>query len=134
MSMKFVPRDYADILYAALDGATDPLADQIVQRFVAWLNRQGHLSRLPLIIREFEKMYNQRHHILKTQVTVTRPLEAQAKDYLVKILERTTRQTVELHQQVNSTIIGGAVIELEDQLLDASVKEQLRQLHQQLTS
>lgn len=41
-------------------------------------------------------------------------------------------QTVELKQQVDSTIIGGAIVEADHQVIDGSIRTQLEKLRNQL--
>lgn len=70
-------------------------------------------------------------------VYVTSPMEMTAKQKKAvenRILEITSYETLEIHYQIDSSLIGGLVIRIKDQVADSSVKNKLERMKQQLMS
>lgn len=70
-------------------------------------------------------------------VFVAAPMELaadQKKAVEKKILETTSYETLEVHYQIDPSLIGGLVIRIRDKVADNSVKHKLERLKQQLIS
>ncbi len=70
-------------------------------------------------------------------VFVAAPMELtadQKKAVEKKILETTSYETLEVHYQIDPSLIGGLVIRIRDKVADNSVKHKLERLKQQLVS
>lgn len=110
-------------LRRAVDGA-DPT-------FVNFLETLLERHRMPAIYRiraEYERLWDQERKLLPVEVTSAIDLdEATVKSIGDRIGEQTGQQ-VELTSRVDPSILGGIVLRVGNQILDASIKHRLDQL------
>ncbi|ADB53034.1 ATP synthase F1 subunit delta [Conexibacter woesei] len=110
-------------LRRAVDGA-DPT-------FVNFLQTLLERHRMPAIYRiraEYERLWDQERKLLPVEVTSAIDLdEATVKSIGDRIGEQTGQQ-VELTSRVDPSILGGIVLRVGNQILDASIKHRLDQL------
>jgi F-type H+-transporting ATPase subunit delta len=90
-------------------------------------------EELPLIAAQFLATYNQMKGISKATVVSAIPLSddklAQLQSYVEQLLNKSD---IQLHNEVDQSIIGGVIIKYEDKLLDKSVSKELREIRKQL--
>lgn len=105
----------------------------IVKNFLEVVFMYNRMNDLPLMIDEYENRYNENNGLLLGSVTTAVPLSAEQLTRLEENVAKTMNyQTVELKQQVDSTIIGGAIVEADHQVIDGSIRTQLEKLRNQL--
>ncbi|OGH64203.1 MAG: hypothetical protein A2821_03890 [Candidatus Magasanikbacteria bacterium RIFCSPHIGHO2_01_FULL_41_23] len=137
---KLLPRQYAKILYAVTHEAKD--VPKAVGMFAKFLERRRATKKLPVIIAEFLNLVQEKQGILNVKVTTARVLPENKIIELVKKvlvpsgLSRVPREVegeVAVEINVDATIVGGMIMETSTHRWDASVKNQLVQLNNQLT-
>jgi F-type H+-transporting ATPase subunit delta len=114
----------------ALQGHINPLALNLVLVLV----ERGRASLLPQIAAAFERLERERERRVTAYVTSALPLTDAQRARLREQLERRTGQTVELEENVDPTIIGGLIVRVGDELIDASVAGRLHRIEAQLSS
>ncbi|MDO8213096.1 ATP synthase F1 subunit delta [Conexibacter sp. CPCC 206217] len=101
------------------------------ETFVNFLETLLERHRMPAVFRvraEFERLYDEEKKLLPVEVTSAIDLdEATVKSIGDRIGEQ-TGQTVELTSKVDPSILGGIVLRVGNQILDASIKHRLDQL------
>ncbi|MDZ7261327.1 MAG: ATP synthase F1 subunit delta, partial [candidate division KSB1 bacterium] len=65
-------------------------------------------------------------------VTTVIPLTEEQRDRLRSKLNNLTRTEVQITNEVDPSILGGFIIKIDSQLIDGSVKFQLKKLREQL--
>lgn len=118
---------YATALYEALDGKTD--VEPIVREFLKFLQEKALLHRIDKIIREFERVYNEKNNIAKLKIKSANTL---SDEILQKIAQALKLERYELETELDKDLIGGFVAQYNDNYIDASVKNNLNKLHNQL--
>ena len=107
--------------------------DSLMKNFLAVVYNYGRMNDMLLMIDEYEHRYNENNGLLLGSVTTAVPLSAEQLTRLEENVAKTMNyQTVELKQQVDSTIIGGAIVEADHQVIDGSIRTQLEKLRNQL--
>jgi F-type H+-transporting ATPase subunit delta len=97
------------------------------------LVKNGRESYMPDIARAF--MHETRKHkgiteaVLTTAVKVDAPVKKQVED----LVQRTFNTGVELKEVVNPEIVGGFMLRVDDNFIDASVRSKLRKIKKELT-
>ena len=124
---KSADKIYAQVLYQSLDGAEK--AETIISNFLNLLKSKGKLSRVEKIIREFEKIYNQKAGIANLKIKSARELDD---DLIKKIAETQKLKKFELTEEVDSGLLGGFTAQYDDNLIDLSIKNNLNKLHKRL--
>jgi F-type H+-transporting ATPase subunit delta len=84
------------------------------------------------IARMYDEVYRKAKGIVIVHLTTVDPASEKMKEALIPVIARNTGGTIEFHTETNPDIIGGFILEIEDQRLDASVKEQLRIMNYKL--
>ncbi len=103
--------------------------------FTDILLKKGREAYLPAIADQFIIQYQKMKKVSQATLTVAaQPSDSQLDEIKAKLKESNiTLDTVELEIKVDPSIIGGFVIEIGDQLYDASAKHQLEKLRKQFT-
>jgi F-type H+-transporting ATPase subunit delta len=107
----------------------------ILSSFIRLLVKKGREFYLPEIITSFIKQYKDHKGIHIVLLTTAVPLTEDIKSVIVhKISESAHLKEVELNTKVNPDIIGGFIIEVDGQLIDASILYDLNAIKKQFES
>jgi len=142
---------WSDMLALAAQVATDPqvaalagnpaipaerVADVIVSvcgsglhaegvNFVRMLAENKRFNALPEIARMFEEIKADQEGLLEARITTAFELSAEQMTGLVAKLEAKFGQKITASQEVDTGLIGGVVIQVGDEVMDASVRGRL---------
>lgn len=86
------------------------------------------------VSRNFLALCRKDQGILSAILTSASEIEASTTDQISELLAKSFNSKIELKQIVDKELIGGFVIRVEDQQLDASVASQLNQIKRELLS
>lgn len=117
----------AKILGVVLDGKVSA----ITAGFIRLLTIKGRESVLPEITTEFEKQYNIIKGITRVKLTTAAPLDAVLLGTIREKVETSAGRKVELDIAVDPDLIGGFVLETGNELFDASVVRDLKDIKKQ---
>jgi F-type H+-transporting ATPase subunit delta len=104
----------------------------LVLRFLRVLNRHGRLNLLGAVLREARALWDRRNRRIPVRVRSAVPLDEAQLDSLQQRLTRLVDGTPIVTVSTDADLIGGLVVQVGDQLYDASVKNRLAQLRQRL--
>ena len=109
------------------------------ENFAAVISLSGAVSvgnrmdDLLFMIEEYERRYDEHQGLLLGSVTTAVPLSDEQRIQLEKNVAKTMNyQSVELKQIVDSSIIGGAIVEANHRVIDGSIRTQLENMRNQL--
>ncbi len=121
------PLEKEKLLQAALG---KPMSAQL-SRFLSLLNKNGRMDLVEDILRVFTDQYRSSLGIRKAHlVTVQEPTE-HLLERLKALVKQKTGDDVMIEVDVDPSIIGGFVFDIDDYLMDASVKRQLDLIREQ---
>lgn len=103
--------------------------DKLTLAIMDILTRKNREPLLPSIASEFHNAYNTYKGIGKAYITTTVPMDSellQAIEEIVKKLSKTKQ--VEIEAKVDKDLIGGFILNVGDQQIDASIKSKLKSL------
>lgn len=109
--------------------APDPLEPDLV-RFLELLSGKGRMELVKPVFRSFVSMYLESVGIRLAHLTLVRPapgIEQRLKD----MLEHQLDCKVLLDTRIDESLIGGFVLEIDDRMLDASVRSQIEKIRRQ---
>ncbi len=115
------------IMGAILDGKISG----ITSAFIRLVTQKGRESVLAQIAGEFEKQYNTLKGISRVKLTSAAPLDASLLNLIREKVETSAGRKIELETQVNPELIGGFVLETGNDLFDASVLRDLKDIKKQ---
>ena len=130
--MKYSARQYAEALMDSLEGAAPKDQDVVLDNFVKILAANNDTRLVDEIAEQFRKLELQKKGIKQVEITSAHALKPQTEARIVDELNRLAHGKLEVTKKVDEQLIGGVVVRLEDQVLDASVKNNLEQLKQEL--
>jgi len=125
------PRVTPTELAALFVPATEPAESDFVS-FVQLLASNGRLPVLPEIGALFEELKLDAERVLKVQVRAAAPIEAGEVAKLRDALKRRFGRDIELEQSVDASVLGGAIIDAGEVVIDGSVRGRLARLEQAL--
>jgi F-type H+-transporting ATPase subunit delta len=109
-----------------------PGADPHVLNLLRILTSKHRMHLVPQIVVEFERLLRESRGVAEATVTVARSIGNDEEQQIAQQLGRALGKRVEIRTEVDPNIIGGIVIRIGDQLIDASVAGRLERLRQQL--
>lgn len=111
-------------IYALFAAACGDLAAE-AQNLVRVLIENGRLAALPEIRDIFEELKNEREGVVDAAITTAYPLDGSQLAALVADLERRFKRKVNPLVSVDQELIGGARVQIEDEVIDGSVRGKL---------
>lgn len=99
-----------------------------VRNLVSMLVDNHRAQLLPSISEQFEELKRGRENVLRALITSARPLDEAQKAELVQALERQYGKKVEAELVVDPELLGGARVQVGDQVIHASVRDALAQM------
>lgn len=102
-------------------------------QFLEVLLKKRREPALDTICDEFFKLYNAAHNIRSVLIVTASPLSESLKDKILTLLSEQTHATIELQEIVDSSLIGGFVIKMDDLFLDSSILTKINKLRQEFS-
>jgi ATP synthase F1 delta subunit len=123
----FSSKEKKDALSRAVDGA-EPV-------FISFLELLIDEHRMPVIFRiraRYEVLWDDANKLLPVEVTSAVELDEQTVAAIGQRIREQTGRNVELSSHVDSAILGGIVLRVGNSILDASIRNRLNQLRNQV--
>ncbi|PHN03578.1 ATP synthase F1 subunit delta [Flavilitoribacter nigricans] len=116
-----------------LDAIFQGKYDELTMAFLRILVNKGREMYLPEIADEFIDQYKKLKHISTVTVRTATPLsEATLEQILAKLkASKATDDEIELIAVIDPSLIGGIVLEFDDQIYDASIAHKLDKMHRE---
>lgn len=128
------PRYTSEMHYARLIEICDSVMNDEGRNFCKILAKNNRLFVLPEIAELFASYRVEREKIVNIQAITALPLSAAEQQHLSQALKIRLQREVTLHCEIDSTLIGGAIIRAGDLVIDSSIRSQLARLETALTS
>jgi len=126
VSSPLVSRDEAGKAFAAL--APELGLDPITANFLGVLARNGRKNELRGVIRAFRRLAAEHRGEVTAEVTTARPLNDDQIAALKQQLRARAGRDVTIDATVDPNILGGIVVKLGSQQIDASIRTKLNRL------
>lgn len=118
---------------ALIDKALED-SQQETRRLGQMLVRRRRLPIIPDLVQAFNEAVLKESGIAVADVTTAVPLDASGEALVKEQLKTMIGQDVELRTHVDPSIIGGLVVRIGDNLIDGSVSDRLRRMHERLAA
>ncbi|MBI4994842.1 F0F1 ATP synthase subunit delta [Candidatus Peregrinibacteria bacterium] len=126
--MRLTPKQYAIALYEMTKGASEKEASNAIKQFVKILIKNNVLSLLSKILRFYTDYYNHQEGVVDLKIQTIKHLPKVAKE-LEKLLGN---GKVSVTEEIKPELLGGAIFQWKDQMIDGSLKSRLQKLEQVL--
>jgi len=108
--------------------------EQITSSFLGLIVRNGRENYLPGITREFIRSTKEHKGITESVLTTAVKINDDLKQQISDIITGIFKTKVELSEVIDKNIIGGFILKVEDNYIDASVRYKLRKIEKELKS
>ena len=123
----FSTQEKKDGLRRAVDGA-----EAIFLNFLELLLENHRMPALFRIRREYDRLWEDYNRLLPVSVTSAVELDEQTVRHIGDRIAEQTGRTIELSSTVEPDILGGIVVRVGNQVLDASIRNRLDTLRKQV--
>jgi F-type H+-transporting ATPase subunit delta len=96
------------------------------------LSENNRLVVLSEISKQFDQLKMQAEQKVNVTITSATALDNSQAAALIESLQRRLGRKVELEQRVDEALVGGAVIQADDMVIDGSVRSRLQRLTESL--
>ncbi len=131
--MRITPKQYALSLYESLDGKSAAEVKAVIKKFVELLAAKNQLAKAEKIVKEFEKIWNEKNGVVEAEIfsakTLDKPTIKLLKNYVIKL---SGAKEIMVDEKVDKGLLGGVVIRYGDKVLDGSLKGSLHDLKSSL--
>ena len=101
--------------------------------FIVLITNKKRESILAEISSSFISLYKGKKNIKEVTVTTALPLDETMRKELMNYVKAQNNSNIELIEKVDESLIGGAIIRMDDTQLDASVSSKLKVLRQKFS-
>ena len=101
-----------------------------MRRFLTLVIRNKRVEYLPAILHTYRKLYRHEKGITRAWLTTATENQDLA-DRLTELMKAQGFTEVDFRTEVNPDLIGGFIVQVEDQRLDASIATQLRTIRKE---
>lgn len=133
--MKITTTQYARTLHESVKNKSQKEISGIISGFVKILSRDNQIRNSGKIIAKFSDIYNKENEIVEAEVVSREALSNMLSNKIKNFVkEKYQAKEVTLNNTIDEKIKGGIVIRVGDELMDASVAKQLRDLKNRLSN
>lgn len=126
--------DIAKAIYSISKGKTDTELHAINKKIVKFLSRRRLMSKSKDILERLNKIINHEEERIEVKVSSSTPLKEETKKELASYLKkRYEAKKVVLEETIDSKLLGGMRIEVNDEIIDLTVKNKVKKLQEYLT-
>ncbi|MGA2498998.1 MAG: ATP synthase F1 subunit delta [Tepidisphaeraceae bacterium] len=115
-----------------IDAAFAGRLDVLLLSTLLVMNHKNRLGILVGVADAYQEMLDRKLGNIKVDVTVARELDPAMLEEVRQSISNAIKKNALIHQKVDERIIGGLVIQVEDKLIDGSVKKQLELMKRRL--
>jgi F-type H+-transporting ATPase subunit delta len=117
-----------EVLQRTFEGRVSPL----LSNFLRVLNTRKRLGVLSQISQAYDELLDELFGKIEVDVTVAQRLAPEELEEVRRRVSEALGKDAVVHQYVDESIIGGLLLRVQDRLIDASVRIQLRTLRNQM--
>lgn len=129
--MKIKPKQYAIALYEAVAGAPSDKIGPILASFVKILVKNNALRMALQIIEYFKNYANRAEGTVEIEIKTAEAIKDELTEKIKKITPEIFGQSfkkISVKKEIDPSLLGGFVLETEDKIFDASVKNKFQTL------
>lgn len=108
--------------------------DEQSRNFIGTLAANRRLAFLPEIAAMFETLRAEVENVADVQVTSASPLDEAQQQRLIGALKKRLKRDVRLHVDIDSALMGGAIVRSGDLVIDGSLRARLDRLNSAIAS
>lgn len=128
------PQVTEDELVALIAAAAGSAADVHGRNYLRTLAHNRRLGLLPEIARQYETLRADAENVVDVELVAAMQVEPAQLGRLVQALERRLQRDVRIKTSIDASLIGGAIVQAGDLVIDGSLRSRLRRLATAMTA
>jgi F-type H+-transporting ATPase subunit delta len=128
------PRMGGDRLLELITGIGKDTFDEAFTNFLKVVILNGRLELMPEIAVQYEQYRRESEERIRVEVISAKPMDDEASEALAARLKARFGREVDMHVDVDESLIGGAIIRAGDKVIDGSVRGRLEQLGRRINA
>jgi len=133
--MKITTTQYAKSLYEATKEKSQLEIDSVVANFFKLLQKNGQMKLAKKTIEKFLDIYNKDQGIVEAEITSREVLSNELLNKIkTYIINKYSAKEVGIKNIIDEKIKGGIILQVGDEMMDASVRKQLIELKKNLVA
>ena len=117
-----------------LEEVFDKYVPEYVLSFVKLICEKGRIKEFSEFVSEFDALYNAFNSVVHAYIASTVELLDDKKEELIKCLEKISGCFVIPHYEIDTSLVGGVVVRMNDTIIDGSIKNKLIQFREVMKS
>jgi F-type H+-transporting ATPase subunit delta len=118
----------SDILHKMFENNVDKATLSLIDLVV----KNGRANFIPAIARVFISETMRYKGITKSTLTTASSIDGKVKQQIIDMISSVFKTKVELEENIDSALIGGFILRVDDNYIDASVRNKLRKIKKEL--
>lgn len=102
--------------------------DEDLLSFLLILIEKGRILYLKEKQKQLEKIYFEKHNMLRAHIKTVIPLEEEDRKNLKEKLEKKYNKEIILKEEIDKSIIGGVYVRVGDDVIDGTIKSKLNEM------
>lgn len=135
--MKVSPKQYAQLLNElAFEAQSQEELDESIQKFVALIKQNNHLSSIDETVEEFEKLILEKSGVELVEIESAKELNEEMRESIISAISQKkiiAKEKIEIVTKKNTDLIGGVRIKVGNEEIDGSLRSKLSRLQLSLT-
>lgn len=124
-----IPSKKVAVLHSVLEKEIEKTTLSLVDLLV----KNGRESFLPAVARVFRDETLKYKGITEAQLTTAVPVNEKVRKQIIELISKVFKTKVELKENLENEIIGGFILRVNDNFIDASVRNKLRKIRKGLS-
>lgn len=124
-----VPSKKKSIFFSILNKNVEPVTISLVDLLI----KNGREDHLPAVARVFRDETLKYRGITETNLTTAVPVNEKIKKQIIDLVSTIFKTKVDLKETIDTEIIGGFILKVNDNYIDASVRNKLRRVKKSLS-
>lgn len=131
--MKHTATQYAKALYELTEGKGEEAIGKNIAGFLKLLERNGEMRKARAVMKRYGEIYDAKKGIIEAEVVSKGKLSEQAIHEIENhIRKKYAAKEVMIKNRIDEKVDGGMIIRIGDDVIDASIKNQLGKLKNKL--
>ncbi len=132
--MKITINQYARTLLEVTENKSSREIDQAVLNFVQIVRKNRQNKLFPKILESFSNIWNSKNKVVEVELTSKEKLDNEAEKKITEYIKKKYKaEKVVISSKIDRNILGGIILKIGDEVMDQSIKGQLKKLNKALT-
>lgn len=126
-------KNLVQAIYESSQGKEGKELDVAIERCAMYLKNKNLLGKKEEILKALEKIINKEGGVIKAKVTTEIKLDGELGKEITEFIKKKYKiKEVILEEKVDKKLLGGIKIEIEDDIIDATLRNKIKQLQDYL--